>query len=162
MVNDGTAPAIPPEAVWQDLYAPGSFDDAGPQGTVFPATLPDGRQILLPIRALPGNDDAAVASLILNQAGFAVLDACADVLAAALRPHAPEVIVAVPTLGLPLAEGVARRLGHSRLVPLGTSRKFWYREDLSVPVTSITSPDMAKRLYLDPRMLPLLAGRASR
>jgi adenine/guanine phosphoribosyltransferase-like PRPP-binding protein len=47
----------------------------------------------------------------------------------------------------------------SRYVPLGTSRKFWYREDLSVPMTSITSPEQVKRLYLDPRMLPLIENR---
>ncbi len=54
---------------------------------------------------------------------------------------------------------MARRLGHARYVPLGTSRKFWYDEALSVPLASVTSPGGGKRLYLDPRMLPLLEGR---
>jgi adenine/guanine phosphoribosyltransferase-like PRPP-binding protein len=69
------------------------------------------------------------------------------------------VVIGVPTLGLPLANGVARRLGHGRMVALGTSRKFWYSDELSEPMSSITSPEHAKRLYLDPRMLPLLEGR---
>ncbi len=125
-------------------------------GTAFAAALPDGRRILLPIRVLPGAGDRAVASLIVNQASFAVLDALADMLADALRPLAPSVIVAVPTLGLPLAEGIARRLGHARMVPLGTSRKFWYDDALSEPLNSITTPEQAKRLYIDPRMLPLV------
>ena len=65
----------------------------------------------------------------------------------------------MPTLGLPLAEAVARRLGHSRLVPLGYSRKFWYDEALSLPLSSITTPGGGKRLYVDPHMLPLLKNR---
>ena len=62
-------------------------------------------------------------------------------------------------LGLTLAASAARMLGHSRYVPLGTSRKFWYRDDLSEPMSSITTPGIEKRLYLDPRMLALLEGR---
>ncbi len=143
-------------------YPPGSFDPARPDGhaAFWPGTLPDGRQILQPIRALPGGEGRGVASLIVNQAGFAVVDALVAEMARLAGPLAPEVVVGVPTLGLGLAEGVARRLGHGRYLPLGTSRKFWYDEGLSVPLRSITSPGAGqKRLYLDPRLLPLLAGR---
>ena len=45
-------------------------------------------------------------------------------------------------------------------MPLGTSRKFWYDAALVVPLHSITSPDREKRLYMDPRMLPLLENRS--
>lgn len=163
-------PDIAPHEVWQRLYPPGSFDPGRADGhaAYWPGTLPDGRQILQPIRALPGDGGRGVASLIVNQAGFAVVDALADLMAGAARQHAPEVVVGVPTLGLGLAEGVARRLGHGRYVALGTSRKFWYDEGLSVPLRSITSPGAGpgthaaasqKRLYLDPRLRPLLAGR---
>ena len=58
----------------------------------------------------------------------------------------------LPTLGLALASAVARALGHERYVPLGTSRKFWYRDELSAPLSSVTTPDQKKTLYLDPRM----------
>lgn len=146
---------------WQEILPPGSLGpgpDGGHDG-LYPAELADGRQIALPIRALPGDDGLGVASLIVNQASFAVEDALAAAVAGALRPFAPEIVVGVPTLGLPLAAGVARRLGHRRMVPLGTSRKFWYDDELSVPLSSITSPGGGKRLYLDPRMLPVLAGR---
>lgn len=115
-------------------------------------------QILLPIRVLP-EGNRAVCSLILNQASFQVLDALADVVAEKIRALQPEVIVAVPTLGLPLAEAVARRCGHNRLVPMGYSRKFWYDERLSLPLSSITTPGGGKRIYIDPRMLPLLKDR---
>jgi adenine/guanine phosphoribosyltransferase-like PRPP-binding protein len=45
------------------------------------------------------------------------------------------------------------------MVPLSNSRKFWYDEGLSQPIGSITTPDQAKRVWLDPRMTPLLRGR---
>ena len=65
----------------------------------------------------------------------------------------------LPTLGLALASAVARALGHERYVPLGTSRKFWYRDELSAPLSSVTTPDQKKTLYLDPRMTRVLEGR---
>ncbi len=142
--------------VWQSLH---SDLPAGVQADNETYAVPfKDHTILLPIRAL-GDGERGVASLILNQASFTVLDALADGLAAQLASHAPDVIVSVPTLGLPLGEAVARRLGHSRMVPLSTSRKFWYDESLSVDMSSITSPGKGKRLYLDPRMVPLLKGR---
>lgn len=146
---------------WQEIVAPGTYPD-GPDvihGTGFPASLPDGRQLLLPIRDLPDGSGRAVASLIINQAAFEVEDTLADIMAGHWRDGAPDVVVGVPTLGLPLANAVARRLGHRRMVPLGTSRKFWYTETLSEPIRSITSPEKGKTIYLDPRMLPLLEGR---
>ena len=140
--------------VWQRLHT-----DLGPgpqpDGETFAADLGDFR-LLLPLRPLA--DGRRVASLIVNQASFAVLDALSERLASLLTPHAPQIVVGVPTLGLPLAEGVARRLGHGRLVPLGISRKVWYDDALSVPLRSSTTPGADKRLYLDPRMRPLLAG----
>lgn len=147
-----------PHEFWQKLYAPETFDVQGVHETFFPATLDDGRQLQLPIRPL-SDKQHALASLIVNQAAFDVVDALSDDLATKLKVFKPDVIVGLPTLGLTLASEVARKLGHSRYVPLGTSRKFWYEEELSVPLSSITTPDQIKRLYIDPRMLPLLDGR---
>lgn len=149
-----------PHEFWQQVYPAGTFDYAPADGYdgFFPARLPDERQIALPIRPLSGGE-TALASLIVNQAGFEVVEALAGFLAEAVAPFRPEVVVGLPTLGLTLAAAVARHLGHSRYVPLGTSRKFWYREDLSVPMRSVTSPDQEKRLYVDPRMLPVMEGK---
>lgn len=146
-----------PHEFWQELHAPGSFQTDGINVAFYPVTLDDGRQLRLPIRPL-ADGEHALASLIINQASFEVLGALADDLAAKLRSFNPEVVVGLPTLGLTLASEVARRLGHSRYVPLGTSRKFWYLDELSVPMSSITTKQ-EKRLYIDPRMLPLLQGR---
>lgn len=147
-----------PHEFWQDVHPPGSFDRAGPFSGFFPATLDDGSQIKLPIRPL-ADGEHALASLIINQASFDVQDALAADLAPKLAIHRPEVIVGLPTLGLTLAAAVARSLGFMRYVPLGTSRKFWYDETLSVPLSSITTPEQKKRLYVDPRMLPLIQGK---
>ncbi len=145
---------------WQQIDPQGTHAPAPGQGFVhgYPATLADGRQLLLPIRERD-NGRFALASLIINQASFDVVDALASDLAAKLRDQRPDIIVGLPTLGLTLAEATARKLGHSRYLPLGTSRKFWYDDELSVAMTSITSPGSQKRLYMDPRLTSLLKDR---
>lgn len=147
-----------PHDFWQEIHPANTFDPDRTHRDFYPATLMDGHQLRLPIRPL-SDGTHALASLIVNQASFAVQDVLAAQLAEKLRPFQPDVIVGLPTLGLTLASAVARALGHSRYVPLGTSPKFWYQADLSVPMSSITTPDQTKRLYIDPRMLPLLENR---
>jgi len=146
-----------PEDFWQ-FFLPAEEAVTAPYQDGFPAQFGDGRRILLPIRPLP-DGRRALASLIINQASFAVLDAIATDLAGRLKPFDPEIIAGLPTLGLTLAAAVAQKLGSTRYVPLGTSRKFWYRDEFSVPLSSVTSPEQTKRLYIDPRMIPLLTGR---
>ena len=147
-----------PHDFWQALHPPQSFALEEEYRGFYPAKLPDGRQLQLPIRVL-ADGEHALASLIINQASFVVQDALAEALAARLADYGVDVIVGLPTLGLTLAAAVARALGHTRYVPLGTSRKFWYRDELSVSLSSITTPNQEKRLYIDPRMLPLLEGK---
>jgi adenine/guanine phosphoribosyltransferase-like PRPP-binding protein len=142
-----------PELFWQEILPP----DAVAQGG-YPARFEDGRILMLPIRPLP-DGQRALASLIINQASFAVVDALAAALAQKLAPFSPEIVVGLPTLGLTLSSVVAQKLGHTRYLPFGNSAKFWYRSELSVPLSSITTPAQQKRLYIDPRLLPLLQGR---
>lgn len=150
----------PTTGYWQQILpatAAGPAD--GPWQYGYPARLPDGRVLVLPIRQMAGQPDHAVASLICNQAALDVIDTLGELLAERLAPLQPEVVVGVPTLGLSFAPIVARRLGLSRMVPLGYSRKFWYDEALSGAVQSITTPTAGKRVYLDPNLLPLVRGR---
>jgi adenine/guanine phosphoribosyltransferase-like PRPP-binding protein len=114
---------------------------------------------MLPIRPMAADPTQAVASLLVNHASLQVVDTLAAMLGQRLAPHAPEMVIGLPTLGLALAPGVARALGHARYVPMGYSRKFWYDEALSAPVQSITSPTPGKRIYLDPNLRPLIEGR---
>lgn len=151
---DFTEPTL---AYWQELHddVPPRFSAEPPYRFGYPARLPDGRVLVLPLRAIPPGE-RAVASLIANQASHTVVDALAEHMAILARELGAERIVGLPTLGLAFAATVARRLGQPRMVPLGYSDKFWYRDDLSEPVASITSPRSGKRLRVDPNLLPLL------
>lgn len=145
---------------WQDIVAavPPRFATTPPYRFGYPVALPDGRFLVLPLRRLPDGDHA-VASLIVNQASHSVTATLATHMAEQAKAFEPDIIVGLPTLGLSLASLVAHALGHTRYVPFGYSRKFWYDDALSVPVASITSPEAGKRLRLDPNLLPLIAGK---
>lgn len=150
----------PTTAYWQRIVdADPAAPADGPWQFGYPARLPDGRVLVLPIRALDSEPTHAVASLICNQASLEVVEALGRMLAERLAPLQPEVVIGIPTLGLTFAPVVARHLGHSRYVPMGYSRKFWYDEALSGAVQSITTPTAGKRVYLDPNLLPLVRGK---
>ncbi|MBO9647727.1 MAG: phosphoribosyltransferase [Variovorax sp.] len=125
----------------------------------YPARLPDGRVLVLPIRQLANEPSHAVASLLVNHASLEVVETLGAMLAERLSTDAPDLVIGLPTLGLALAPVVARSLGHARYVPMGYSRKFWYDEALSTAVHSITSPTPGKRIYLDPNLRPLIEGK---
>src|SRR5271154_3822420 len=145
---------------WQELTpdVPSRFSATPPHRFGCPVRLPCGRVLVLPLRRLPDGRHA-VASLIANQASHAVVAALADHMAKQAQRLRPEIVVGLPTLGLAFASLVAERLGQPRFVPLGYSRKFWYDDALSEPVTSITSPEAGKLLRLDPNLLPLIKNR---
>ena len=150
----------PTTGYWQELTPeiPARFSATPPYRFGYPVTLPCGRVLVLPLRRLP-DGHRAVASLIANQASNLVVAVLADHMAALARALEAEVIVGLPTLGLAFASLVAERLGQSRYVPLGYSRKFWYDDALSEPVNSITSPELGKQLRLDPNLLTLIRGK---
>jgi adenine/guanine phosphoribosyltransferase-like PRPP-binding protein len=160
MMTANDAYTEPTTGYWQDLTPeiPARFQAAPPYRFGYPVGLPCGRTLVLPLRRLP-EDNRAVASLIANQASHIVVAALADHMATQARALDAEIIVGLPTLGLAFASQVAERLGQSRYVPLGYSRKFWYDDALSEPVTSTTSPEAGKQLRLDPNLLPLIEGR---
>jgi adenine/guanine phosphoribosyltransferase-like PRPP-binding protein len=150
----------PTTGYWQDLSPeiPARFSATPPYRFGYPVRLPCDRILVLPLRRLP-DGHRAVASLIANQASNIVVAALADHMATQARLLDAEIIVGLPTLGLAFASLVAERLGQSRYVPLGYSRKFWYDDGLSEPVTSITSPEVGKQLRLDPNLKALIEGR---
>ena len=127
-------------------------DPGPPFAERYPARMPDGSWLHLPIRPI------GVAGLIATQASFPVIHALTRWMADAAAPLRPEVILGLPTLGHVFAPLLAERLGHSNWVAAGYSQKLWYEERLSVPMRSITTTT-ERRLWLDPRMLPRLAGR---
>jgi adenine/guanine phosphoribosyltransferase-like PRPP-binding protein len=140
---------------WQQFEA-STPATAGPVRERYIARMPDGSSLALPLRDL---GDIAVAGLISNQASFAVVERIADWLAQAVAPQGIDIVAGLPTLGHVFAYLVARRLGHPNWVALGTTRKLWYDEALSVPLASVTSPTAGRRLWLDPRVVSRLQGR---
>ncbi len=145
---------------WQELTpdVPARFSATPPYRFGYPVRLPCGRVLVLPLRRLPDGSHA-LASLIANQASHEVVSALADHMAEQAQRLAPEIVVGLPTLGLAFASLVAGRVGQPRFVPLGYSRKFWYDDALSVPISSITTPDAGRRLRLDPNLLALIKRR---
>jgi adenine/guanine phosphoribosyltransferase-like PRPP-binding protein len=158
-VTDASPQADDTRPFWQELLPAGPPPLDPPYTDAYPVRLPDGRWLVLPLRRPPSlGGRYATASLIVNQASFAVEEALIAARAERAFPFGADVVVGLPTLGLGLARGVAKALGHRRYVALGYSRKFWYREDLGVPVRSITSPGDEKKIYIDPRLVPQIAG----
>lgn len=150
----------PTTGYWQRIIEAAAVErPEAPWRFGYPARLPDGRVLMLPIRQLASEPAHAVASLLVNQASLDVVDTLGAMLARRLSAQAPERVIGLPTLGLALAPVVARALGHARYLPMGYSRKFWYDEALSAPVHSITSPTPGKRIYLDPHLRPLIEGQ---
>lgn len=134
----------PTTAFWQGVSS--GAPAAPPFRYGYPARLPDGRILELPIRRLPGEPPRAVASLIANQASFEVVHTLAAFMTALAAPLAAEIVVGLPTLGFAFAPLVAEQLGHPHYVPLGYSRKFWYDDALAQPVRSLTTPGAGKML----------------
>jgi adenine/guanine phosphoribosyltransferase-like PRPP-binding protein len=141
----------PPEP-WQ-RYEAASLP--APFTAMAPAAMPDGRWLHLPLRDY---GEVAVTGFIANQASFAVLRPLGGWMAEAARPFGAEVVVGLPTLGHVFGAAVADALDHANWVAPGYSRKKWYDPALSVPTASSTAPD-ARRVWLDPRLLPRLCGR---
>jgi adenine/guanine phosphoribosyltransferase-like PRPP-binding protein len=129
-----------------------------PYREYYPVTLCNGVQLHLPLQPLPGGEQA-IALLMSNQTPFEVEQEIGILLSKLAAEFSAEVIVGIPTLGLDYARIVARNLGLPDYVALGNSRKFWYSDQLSVPVRSVTSPGANKRLYLDPMLAERLAGK---
>jgi adenine/guanine phosphoribosyltransferase-like PRPP-binding protein len=138
--------------------APAAAVAPPPYHDYFPVILNTGAQLNLPIQPLPGGDEA-IALLMSNQTPFEVEQELGASLCTLAADFSAQAIAGIPTLGLDYARLVARDLGFPDYVALGNSRKFWYRDELSVPVHSATSPGAAKRLYLDPMLIERVAGK---
>lgn len=129
-----------------------------PYTNTYPVLLRGGNCLELPLQPFPDGQQA-IALLMSNQTPFAVEQGLAPLLSELTQEFVPEAIVGIPTLGLDYARIVAQQLGLPHYTALGNSRKFWYNDTLSVPVESITSPGMTKRLYIDPGLVDRVAEK---
>ncbi|MBD3885397.1 phosphoribosyltransferase [Phormidium tenue FACHB-886] len=129
-----------------------------PYNDTYPVLLQDGSCLELPLQPF-SDGQVAIALLMSNQTSFVVEQGLAPLLGKLAAAFAPQAIVGIPTLGLDYARLVAQQLQLPHYTALGNSRKFWYEDALSVPVESITSPGVTKRLYLDPGLVDRVAGK---
>jgi len=130
-----------------------------PYHEAYPVRLPDGDWAWLPFLALPPDFSSAIAYLCITENSFALEDRLSSAMADIARPMRADIVVGMPTLGMVLAASVGRKLGHPYYVPLSYSRKFWFEDELSIPVNSITTPVQPKTVYIDPRLIERLEGR---
>lgn len=144
-----------------ELHPSISPDDTTTYTDYYPVPLMDGSYIELPIQPLADSTNKkAIALLMSNQTSFNVEDKISQLLSHITESFHPETIVGIPTLGLVYASQVAKRLHKEDYVALGNSRKFWYDDAYSMEITaSSTSPEMTKRLYIDPALLPRVVGK---
>jgi adenine/guanine phosphoribosyltransferase-like PRPP-binding protein len=110
----------------------------------------------LPLVSL--SDDLTIALLISVDHGIAFSEVAGRELADLMRPAAPDIVVSVATMGIPLAIEASRALGLDDYVILHKTPKIHLGETWSEPVNSITT-DKSQRLRLDPARVDVVRGR---
>ena len=114
------------------------------------------QELELPL--VPVADDVTIALLISVDHGIAFAEQAGRELAELLAPIAPEIVVSVATMGIPLAIEVTRALGLDDYVILHKTPKTHLADAVAEPVRSITtaSPQL---LLFDRARLAAVAGR---
>ena len=107
---------------------------------------------------VPLSEDLTIALLIMVDHGVAFAEIAGQELAELMRPAAPEIVVSVATMGIPLAIEASRALGLDDYVILHKTPKIHLGETWSEPVTSITT-DKPQRLRMDPARVDVVRGR---
>jgi adenine phosphoribosyltransferase len=107
---------------------------------------------------VPLSDDLTIALLICVDHGVAFAEVAGRELADLMRPAAPEIVVSVATMGIPLAIEASRALGLDDYVILHKTPKIHLGETWAEPVTSITT-EKPQRLRMDPARVPAVRGR---
>ncbi len=114
------------------------------------------QRVELPL--VPVAADCSIALLICVDLGVAFAETAGAELAARLAPLAPEVVVSVATMGIPLAIEVSRALGLDDYVILHKTPKIHLGDSLAEPVRSITT-DSQQTLRMDPARAGAVSGR---
>jgi adenine phosphoribosyltransferase len=107
---------------------------------------------------VPLSDDLTIALLICVDHGVAFAETAGRELADLMRPFAPDIVVSVATMGIPLAIESTRALGLNDYVILHKTPKIHLGETWSEPVHSITT-DKMQRLRMDPARVSAVRGK---
>ncbi len=114
------------------------------------------RTVELPLVRM--SEDVTIALLICVDHGVAFSEGAGRELAELLAPAAPEVVVSVATMGIPLAIEVTRALGLDDYVILHKTPKIHLGNTYVEPVRSITTGS-PQTLRLDPARVDAIRGR---
>jgi adenine/guanine phosphoribosyltransferase-like PRPP-binding protein len=120
------------------------------------AAMVGSQAVELPL--VPLSDDLTIALLIMVDHGVAFAEVAGRELADLMRPAAPEIVVSVATMGIPLAIEASRALGLDDYVILHKTPKIHLGESWAEPVNSITT-DKPQRLRMDPARVDAVRGR---
>jgi adenine/guanine phosphoribosyltransferase-like PRPP-binding protein len=111
----------------------------------------------LTLPLVPLNDDLTIALLICVDLGVTFAETAGRELAELMRPAAPDIVVSVATMGIPLAIEASRALGLDDYVILHKTPKIHLGESWSEPVYSITT-DKPQKLRMDPARVAAVRG----
>ncbi len=141
-------PAIAEDGMYRDFY---------------PVELWGGGWLRLPLRDLP-EYNIGIALLMTSQVDNEILRMLSERLAMRLRNHAflkgkIQGVAGIAKLGYGPAQRVAEQLDLPHYIPIDNSPKLWYVDDLSRPVSSITSAAQ-KNVYLDPYIVERVDGNS--
>src|ERR1700683_752420 len=112
----------------------------------------------LELPLVPLSADLTIALLICVDLGVSFAEVAGRELADLMRPAAPDIIVSVATMGIPLAIEASRAMGLDDYVILHKTPKIHLGETWSEPVHSITT-DKPQRLRMDPARVGAVRGR---
>jgi adenine/guanine phosphoribosyltransferase-like PRPP-binding protein len=120
------------------------------------STTVGSQSLQLPLVALSG--ELTIALLICVDLGVHFAETAGRELAELMAPLAPDIIMSVATMGIPLAIEASRALGIDDYVILHKTPKIHLGEDWAEPVVSITT-DKPQRLRMDPSRVSAVRGR---
>ncbi len=128
----------------------------------YPVELWGGGWLRLPLRYLPEHN-IGIALLMTSQVDNGILRMLSERLAMRLRNHAGlkgfeiQGVAGIAKLGYGPAQRTAELLDLPNYIPVDNSPKLWYVDDLSRPVSSVTSA-VQKSVYLDPYIVERVDG----
>jgi adenine/guanine phosphoribosyltransferase-like PRPP-binding protein len=114
------------------------------------------QSIDLPI--IPITEDLAIALLVEWDHGVRFVEQAAAELAKELEPYKVDLVVAVATMGIPLAIEVTKALGLNDYVILQKTPKLHLRDAITEPVKSITT-GAQQRLLFDAAKVDFVKGK---
>ena len=130
------------------------------EGMVIPAgkyhVAVGSQAIDLPI--IPITDELAIALLVEWDHGVRFVERAAAELAEQLKPYRVDLVVAVATMGIPLAIEVTKALGLNDYVILQKTPKLHLRDAITEPVKSITT-GAPQRLLFDAAKVDFVRGK---